>query len=145
MDRLELKNEIDNGPLASEFIGKSDNEVADILNDTSRFTSIKSRYVTARTFLAELPNGAEILDKLEVAASNISTLKWALRFLQLNSGVDIGHPNSQAQITALGSYAILTEDEANAIKNMALQPTSRAELLGWPTISYNDVNAARAM
>lgn len=146
MDYAVLRAEIDTGPLASELVGKSDDDVAAILND-KQFTATKERYVTTRTVLAELGAtiGAAILDKLEAAATQSSPVKWMLKFLTQDSGLDVGQSETQGCIDALAIAGVLTTDEATALKNMALLPTSRAEILGFGSVSYNDVNKARAL
>lgn len=146
MDYTALKTEIETGPLATECAGQSDDAVAAILND-QRYMATKERYVTARTVLAELgaTAGAAILDKLEAASAQSSPVKWMLRFLTQDSGLDVGQTETQGCIDALAIAGVLTTDEAAALKNMALLPTSRAEILGFGTVSYNDINKARAL
>lgn len=146
MDYAALKTEIETGPLATECAGQSDDAVAAILND-NRYTAIRERYVTTRTVLADLgaTTGAAILDKLEAAATQSSPVKWMLKFLTQDSGLDVGQTETQGCIDALAIAGVLTTDEATALKSMALLPTSRAEILGFGTVSYNDVNKARAL
>ena len=142
MDYQKLKDEIMARP---DFVGLSDNTVADILNDPAMQTTIRPRLITARTILAELPNGAEILDKLESVATQVSAVKWSMFYLKGESGIDIGHAGTIAQIDGLVAGGVLESNEGEALKNMALLPTSRADILGLGTISYNDVNRARAI
>ena len=146
MDYAALKTEIDTGPLATECVGQSDDNIAAILNDP-RYMATKERYVTARTVLAELgaTAGAAILDKLEAASAQSSPVKWMLRFLTQDSGLDVGQTETQGCIDALAIAGVLTADEAAALKSMALLPTSRAEILGFGSVSYNDINKARAL
>jgi hypothetical protein len=140
MDYLKLKIEIS----SAEYAGKSDDQVAAILNDP-RLQAVRSRFITARSMLAELPSAAVILDKLEAAAAIISAVKWAMVYLKGDTGIDVGHPGTIAQLDALAAAGVLSSDEAAAVKNMALQPASPAELLGLGTVSYNDVNIARSL
>lgn len=146
MDYASLRTEIDTGPLATECAGQSDDDVAAILND-KRFMATGERYVTTRTVLAELgaTAGAAILDKLEAAATQSSPVKWMLKFLTQDSGLDVGQTETQGCIDAMALDGVLTADEAMALKNMALLPTSRAEIIGFGSVSYNDVNKARAL
>jgi len=122
-----LKTEIETGPLADECAGKSDAEIADILNDR-RFTGVRSRFVTARTILAEVPGGAAILDKLDAAAPAIPDLKWAMRFIAGETGIDIGHAGTRANLEAL--------------LEMGYTAMSRAEIAGIGTITHQDVAQA---
>lgn len=136
-----LKDEIESGPLAQECSGKSDGEIADILNDR-RFAGVKSRFVTARTILAEVPGGAAILDKLEAAAPAIPDLKWAMRFIAGETGIDIGHAGTRANLEALAATGVITADEALALLQMAYTAMSRAEIAGIGTITHQDVAQA---
>jgi len=75
MDYTILKQEIDSHP---EWSDLSDNQIADKLNDLTEL-SLKGRRVTARTILAEIQNGAEVLDKLEAVASMFAlVVAWLL-------------------------------------------------------------------
>lgn len=108
---------------------------------------IRSRFVNARTVLAELgPDGAVILDKLEAASGSISAVKWGMRFMAQDSGIDIGHPGTQSMIDQLVAYNILTATEGGAVKALALQPITRCEanVAGWVgPVTYQQVEAAR--
>lgn len=100
--------------------------IADALNAAGR-TKLVSRQVSARTVLAELPisgavTGAGVLDKLEAAGASIPAVKWAVRFLQLETGLDVGHPNTQAMLDTLAGASVLTAPEANALKALAHMP-----------------------
>ena len=146
MNYNDLKTEINTGPLAAECVVKTDNEIADLIN-YRRYTAVQSRFVTARTVLAELGAGpgSAILDKLEQAAAMSSPVKWMIKFLALEGGVDIGNTETQAAIDELILASVLTASEGQALKAMALQPVSRAEMLGWAPITYDDVNRALAV
>lgn len=138
MDYMILKNEL----LQPQYAGLSDNEAADLLNAPVH-RSVKSTFITARSILAYTPNGADILDKLERAAGMVSAVKWAMKFIESDSGIDIGHPATRAQVDALVAAGGLTADEGESLKALGLQPTSRAELIGLPPVSINDVNYVR--
>ena len=68
-----------------------------------------------------------------------------LKFLTQDSGLDVGQTETQGCIDALAVAGVMTTGEATALKNMALLPTSRAEIIGFGSVSYNDVNKARAL
>lgn len=136
-----LREEIEAGPLAVECAGKSDAEIADILNDR-RFTGVTSRFVTARTILAEVSGGSAILDKLEAAAPAVPDLKWAMIFLAGEGGIDIGHAGTRANLEALAAVGVITDGEAQALLQMAYTAMSRAELAGIGTITHQDVAQA---
>ena len=143
MDYQALKTEIETGPLATECAGQSDDDVAAILND-KRFMATGERYVTTRTVLAELgaTAGAAILDKLESAATQSSPVKWMLKFLTQDSGLDVGQTETQGCIGALALAGVLNADEATALNGMALKTCSRAEIAGFGTVTAGDVSRA---
>lgn len=68
-----------------------------------------------------------------------------LKFLTQDSGLDVGQSETQGCIDAMAVAGVLTTDEATALKGMALLPASRAEILGFGSVSCNDVNKARAL
>lgn len=104
-------------------------------------TATASRQVSARTVLAELPiegpvQGAVVLDKLEAAGASIPACKWATRFLQLETGLDVGHPNTQEMLTRLAQANVLTADEAAALK--ALAPKQQVTELEVRRVCWSD-------
>lgn len=136
-----LKEEIAAHP---EWAELSDNEIADLLNAKTQ-TSIQPRFITARSILAEIADGAAILDKLDATAALVPAVKWAMLYLKGETGIDVGYPSTRDQLDGLAQAGILTAAQAEEVKTMALQPISRAEQLGLGSVSYNDVNAARAL
>lgn len=141
MDYAALHAELETGPLSAECTGKSDAEIADMMN-ASRFPGVRSRFISARTILAELADGAVILDKLEAAAPGIPPLKWAMRFLSGETGIDIGHAGTRTNIEMLEAGGILNDAERDALLAMAACTVSRAEVAGFGTITPGDVSRA---
>lgn len=145
MDYAALKAEIDNDPSGkgyAQYLPDSPGLVVELLNAQTE-TMVKSRYVTARTVLAECGAGASaILDKLEAAATSSSAMKWAVKFLGQDSGLDVGNAVTQAMLDQLAGANVLTSDEASTLKAMALQPTSRAEALGIGRATEQDLIVA---
>lgn len=85
-------------------------------------TAVQSRFVTARTVLAECgANGASLLDKLDAAAGSNSAVKWAMVFLRQDSGLDVGHSNTQALLQGMVP-SVLAQSESDQLKNLALLP-----------------------
>ena len=130
-----LKQEILNDPMNqgyATFLPDSTGKVAELLNE-KKFTSVKSRIVTARGIIASYgigPSaGAVFLDKLETLSVNIPALKWAMKFLQQEAGIDIGEPATQSMLTSLIGVGGITQSEVDGVKAMALQPASRAEIV----------------
>lgn len=106
------------------------------LNDPSAETTLRERLCTDRAILAEVINPATgtvdpvwanaILDKLDAAAQASSMVKRAMNRVY-GDGLDIGNAATQAQLDALAAAGAITQDEANAIKALGLQPCGRAE------------------
>lgn len=115
--------------------------VVDRINAPTR-TAIKSRMVTARAVLAEVPGGPAILDKLEAASAGSAAVRWAMRFLGQEAGIDVGSPATQGMLTQLAAAGVLTQAEAHSLRDMALQPASRAEQLGLPPVTEAHLRAA---
>jgi hypothetical protein len=143
---MTLRAELLSDPLNrgyAAFIPDSPGILAEMMN-ANDFTMAKERFVTARGVLAAYgPAGAVILDKLEAAASGNSAVKWAMKFVSQDSGIDVGHPTTRGLLDALVPAA-LTQAEADMLKDMAIQPASRAEVLGLPYVFDYDVQAALA-
>jgi len=97
------------------------------------------RLITARTVLAEYPGGpaaaAAVLDKLEALAVSISPVKWAMRFLTTEGGLDIASPATRAQLDALATGGALTSEEAEHLKALGEQTVSR-----WGSIGGSDAD-----
>jgi hypothetical protein len=141
---MSLRNELINDPLNrgyGQFIPEAPGFLMDMLNAPT-FTAVKPKFITARGVLAAHGvTGAAILDKLEAAASSNAAIKWAMKFVSQDSGIDVGHQNTRALLDAIVP-AVLTQTEADLIKDMAIQPASRAEVLGLGYVTVSDVQAA---
>lgn len=138
-----LSQELATDPLGlgyASHLPDSPGRVVDLLNAPTR-TAIKPRFVTARGVLAEVDGGAQILDKLEALAGSVSEVKWAMKFL-LTDGIDVGHPRTRGLLDALVVGGAITMADAKALKDLALQPASRAEELGLNVITEADLRAA---
>lgn len=112
-------------------------KVVDLLNAKTE-TKTKPRIITARGILSDYSGGpaaaAAVLDKLDAAAPSIPALKWAWAFIK-GEGIDIGNSATQGMLDLLATPTlgdVLTGTEAANLKNLALQPASRAEVLGLP-------------
>jgi hypothetical protein len=128
MTKQELQAELARPVYADMVAANDDVGLAAALN--ARTISMAApRLVNARTVMAELDNGAAILDKLSAAAANVSDVKWSMYFLTSEGGLDVGHPRAQAQLDLLAAAHLLTADEAAALKNLAFRLGSRAEQL----------------
>jgi hypothetical protein len=125
-----LKSEVQTDPKAkgySTFLPASPGQVIALVNARTE-TMVKPRFVTARTVLAECGAGAgALLDKLDAAGASNPNVKWAMKFLTQDSGLDVGHVATQALLGSLAPATIL-QAEADQLKAMAVQPASHAEV-----------------
>jgi hypothetical protein len=117
--------------LRDEIVARADCAAAVTARDIDTIAALisagrmatQSRYVTARTVLADCGLiGASILDSLEAAAAGNSAVKWAVKFLGQDSGIDVGNPATQYMIGQLQAAGALTQAQADALKELALQP-----------------------
>lgn len=138
---MSLADELKQDPLALGYAAHLPGDpqrVVDLLT-AQNYTMVKSRFITARTVLAECDDGAAILDGLTTASASISAVKWALTFLSQDSGLDVGHPRTQTMIGELAQGGALTDAQAGQIKALAVQSASRADVLGIPTPTARDI------
>jgi hypothetical protein len=138
-----LKNELATDPAALGYAPLLSSgqlgAVCDLLNAQTQ-KKVQSRYVTARTILAELSDGAAVLDALD--ACPMSAVKWAMKFLGQDSGLDVGNPATQGMLDALSAAAVITASQAAELKAMAELPASRAQVIGVPAVTVEDIYAA---
>lgn len=130
-----LQNEITNDPTGQgylEYLPSSPGKVVELLNAPVH-TMVKSRMITARGIMSSYgigPSvGAVFLDKLEALSSSIPALKWAMKFLQQDAGIDIGDNATQQMLDSLVGIGGITLAEVNGVKSIAAQPASRFEIL----------------
>lgn len=146
-----LKQEIVDDPLSqgySAFLPDSTGWVANMLNER-KFQAFKTRMVTARGIMASYgigpTQGALFLDKLEALSANIPALKWAMKFLQQETGLDVGEPATQTMLTSLIGVGGITQAEVDGVKAMAIQPASRAEVLFGSDVIVTEHDVIKAM
>lgn len=141
-DLTKLKAEIDQ----PAYTGMTDAQILTTLNDPAANNPaiIGSRHVNFRAVLAECEGAGVILDKLEAAAANEPDIKWALLGIKSDTGIDIGHPKTRAQVDALVTGGVLTATEGAALKDMA-PVISRAQQLGLGTVTAGDVAYVRGL
>jgi len=132
MNYSALKDEIRARQDCTNAIAAKDLDAIAAIVSAGRMES-QSRYVTARTVLAECDQGSAILDALQAAATSDGAVKWALTFLGQDSGLDVGHPVTQTMIDQLAAGSVLSAEQAAALKALALVPAP---------VSRNDVEQA---
>ena len=135
MDYTLLQNEINNDPTGKGYanhLPHSPGKVVELLNSQTEAMP-KSRMITARGVMSSYGigpvAGAMFLDKLEVLSASVPALKWAMKFLQQESGIDIGEPATQQLLYSLVGIGGITSAEVSGVKSMAKMPASRFEIL----------------
>lgn len=134
IDKAALAAEIANDPQSLGYgtaqTPDDDQRIANLMNAKS-FSGPVTRMVTARAIIAELGMtvGTTILEKMVAAQATQPALKWVLKFLEQDAGIDIGHPTTQGAIDALTAGGLFTAAEGAALKGMAFKAISRAEVL----------------
>lgn len=81
----------------------------------------QQRFISARGVMSGCADGVAILAALEAAEAN-KAVKWALAFIGQDSGLDIGDPFTQGMITQLVAAGVLTADQGDQLKALALAP-----------------------
>ena len=157
MDYAALRAEILTGPhsaACAEFVVnydapktpgafKRDQTIAGILNTAEGGKVPYSRFITARTMLAELDPlvAATILDKLEAAGTVNSAVKWAMRYVTTD-GIDVGHSSTRDMLTALVAGGVLTSEEVAALAGLADKTVGYAEYKFGAPVTGADVSIA---
>jgi len=89
--------------------------------------------------------GAAFFDALEAAAASDSVLKWTLTILNSGGTIDVGDPESRAQLDTLAAGGVIDPQDATDIKALAEVPASRADMIGVPPAVVPElVSLARA-
>jgi hypothetical protein len=147
-----LRDEVLNDPAGlgyAALLPDSPGQVVEIIND-KRFTLHRSRMISERGLMARMPSGAiaadAVLTKLENYSKTSGTYSTvvarALKFLALPDGIDIGEPATQGLIDILAASGVITSGEAAEIKDLSLQPASRAEILGLSYVTEQNLRDA---
>lgn len=140
---MSLQAEIQNDPLNRGYAAHIPHAPGLIVNMLNEYIYMapKQKFVNARGILANLGlAGATILDKLEAATGTNSAVKWAMKFMTLD-GIDVGNTVTRQVLDSLVG-TVLTQQEVDMLKDLALQPASRAEVLGLGTVEESQVRSA---
>lgn len=144
-----LADELANDPMGlgyAQWLPASPGMVVQLINAPS-YTMIKPQMMSERNILAQYFDGPvaadAVLTKLDTFAQTQHALagvvKRALRFLGTAEGIDLGSPATQSMLTALQQADVLTVTEVEKLKALAMQPASRAEVLGLGVVTEAQV------
>jgi hypothetical protein len=128
-----LVNELINDPEKigyGPWIPDGPGHLVDLLNAPTQ-TMVRERFMTARGILAALPlnDAATFLETLEALGPVNPVVKWGLRFLTADPGIDVGHANTRLLLAGLVQAGALTQELTDKVKDLAVQPASRVEVL----------------
>jgi hypothetical protein len=115
--------------------------VVDLLNARTT-TMAKERWVTGLTILSECPLGASIIRKLKAASLQDAVVEVAWHRLLGATGLNVNDNATLATLNEMASADVLAVDEVNQLKAMAIQPASRAEILGLGRVTEEEVRIA---
>src|SRR5438874_2109825 len=119
---MSIKDRIINSPELQEARTKCNlDDLASGLN-AQGITAVQSRFVTMRTITAECEDADVLIGALMKAATVSPSVAEMLLFLRSDSGMDVGHPNTQTKIDALATNGLFTQAQADEFKNLALLP-----------------------
>jgi len=120
-----------------------DRAIADLLNQPAG-TRIVSRFETALTLMATMGaiSAATLLDKLESAGVSNSVLRWALLALKSERGIDVGNAETRAMLDSLAGSGVISLAEAEAVKALAVTPSSLALSGLGQSVTASDVSIA---
>lgn len=145
MTPQQLRSEIDIDPeglgYAAPYAALNDVAVAALLNASVRPQSGAYRSLT-RADMLRIVTGLGAGPALD-AAKATNPAAWALMIMLVNpeSTVDMGEEGNRQLVPALNA---VTEGLGDAMLSAAeMGPRSRAEELGWPTVSADDVCRTR--
>jgi hypothetical protein len=109
-----------------------DGMIASILNRPSGIRLIE-RFENAIGLMSALGSGtaAVILEKLDAAKVSVPALKWAMKAIESDKGLNLGDPETQETLDELVTGGVLTSQEVESIKNLAKVSSSLAyDILG---------------
>lgn len=145
MDYAALKTEIDTGPLAAECAGKSDGEIANILNAK---TSTRNEPVDLGDIQVYLMSENVWWDIVDAATNTEHPAYYVCRRAkdyfdsQRVRRVDVTIPLVAQMCAGLVQAGLITQAHLGVIIGMGTVPASRAEILGLGVITHQDVAQA---
>lgn len=133
MDYLALKAEIDNDPKGLGYTGKTDQEVADLLNEIGLSNETVDRGVI---------DAHEVVSACEFSELDILTDKQQAMLSFIVSAGQVDTSNIKIKSIFAGLFGAGTQTRTNLLA-LAIRPASRAEVLFGQIVSLIDVHIAR--
>lgn len=145
MDYSALQTEIQTGPLAAECAGKTDTEIAVILNAK---TGTRNEPVDLGDIMVYLMAENVWWDIVDAASDPIHAAYYVCRRAkdyfdsQRVNRVDVTIPLVGQMCVGLVQAGLITQEQLDTIIGMGTVPASRAEIVGLGTITAGDVSRA---
>ena len=129
--------------MPSQDAYSKDLAIADLFNQSTG-TRLVERFVTAIGVMSALgvSTGATILEKMDAAKASFPALKWVMVALSGTEGVNVGDSESQVMLDALANAGVLTQQECDSVKALAVKPSSLAYQVVGQEITAADVSIA---
>jgi len=126
-------------------------EAYDGMDAAQKIAAINSKTITVAspgTYVTELgvidtlgvEAGETFLTAIEAASLAVPTVARAVRWLKSTTGIDVGNPIVQAQLTALSLGGVITAESAAALIARGSRQISRAEQLGFGEVGIGYLN-----
>lgn len=145
MDHYALKNEIENDPENIGYAGKTDQEVADLLNQKN-VNRLRSISINEVLIWAGKRGAFTKLKAHRNEPDHIGNLcETALAMFGSADSLDLENTDVQTMLGAFVSGGVFTQEDANSLLETATFKISRAESLGFNGLGAGDVNFARGL
>lgn len=135
IDDAILKAEIDTDPMGLGYAGKTDPEVAELLNTVG---------LSGEKIDRDFVDGQEMMSVVVIpdyaVLSDIQRMGWSAIISAGTGMVDVNNAGTIAQITAIWGPGTTTRDNLIALRQ---RDASRAEVLFGQAVSHLDVGKAR--
>jgi len=143
-----LAAEIENDPLSRGYVSMTNSEVASSLNTVNRTVTIPAAPTSLSRWASKLGRYQRILDTAEASAKgdNVRSAAWIVKnAIDVNTfQLDMNNGDDEAMIDLLVTDGTLTAADKSALIGDLTVTISRAEELGWTTVTAGHVAQARA-
>lgn len=146
MDYTALQNEILTGPLATECVEKSDQEIADILN-AKNFTRNEPAdlgdiqvYLMTENVWWDIMDAGD--DKTHPAYYVCRRAKDYFNSPRVQR-LDVGTPLVAQMCAGLVQANLITQAQLDTVTSMGTAPASRAEIAGFGAVTAGDISRAQ--
>lgn len=144
MNYADLESEITNDPAGLGYAGKTDKQIADLLNQKQYDGDYDA---TFKTIISQLGTAVcdRLINSMTAAGQSSPSVQRVLNALDNGVPVNIGDPVTHLLLDSFADNESLplTTDDATELKGLSANMRSRADVLGFPEIRGYDVRRAR--